>query len=160
MSALCQKQSVRSSGPMSLRARVLFLTENSEEDYRDYEQHNKIHLPCWSETNSIGTGHGIQPYVLCACDYTRDWRPAEWGLTFILRDKNPRGRMSALGQEQTWKLVRVMSALPPKADIGTQSWNVRFVPKADHCGARSGRLLFATNGLTVHRAALKSYWIF
>jgi len=26
-----------------------------------------------------------------------------------------------------------MSALPPKADIGTQSWNVRFVPKADIC---------------------------
>jgi hypothetical protein len=25
--------------------------------------------------------------------------------------------MSALGQKQTWKLVRVMSALPPKADI-------------------------------------------
>jgi hypothetical protein len=24
-----------------------------------------------------------------------------------------------------------MSALPPKADIGTQRWNVRFVPKAD-----------------------------
>jgi hypothetical protein len=24
-----------------------------------------------------------------------------------------------------------MSALPPKADIGTQSWNVCFVPKAD-----------------------------
>src|SRR5215469_1441208 len=24
-----------------------------------------------------------------------------------------------------------MSALPPKADIATQSWNVRFVPKAD-----------------------------
>jgi hypothetical protein len=24
-----------------------------------------------------------------------------------------------------------MSALPPIADIGTQSWNVRFVPKAD-----------------------------
>ena len=27
-----------------------------------------------------------------------------------------------------------MSALPPKADIGTQSWNVRFVPKADIAG--------------------------
>jgi hypothetical protein len=29
-----------------------------------------------------------------------------------------------------------MSALPPKADIGTQPRNVRFVPKADilHCG--------------------------
>jgi hypothetical protein len=25
----------------------------------------------------------------------------------------------------------MMSALPPKADIGTQSRNVRFVPKAD-----------------------------
>ena len=25
----------------------------------------------------------------------------------------------------------LMSALPPKADIGTQSWNVRFVPIAD-----------------------------
>jgi hypothetical protein len=24
-----------------------------------------------------------------------------------------------------------MSALLPKADIGTQSWNVRFAPKAD-----------------------------
>ena len=27
--------------------------------------------------------------------------------------------------------ARAMSALPPKADIGTQLWNVRFVPKAD-----------------------------
>ena len=31
-----------------------------------------------------------------------------------------------------------MSALPPKADIGTQAWNVRFVPEADilHCGGK------------------------
>ena len=44
--------------------------------------------------------------------------------------------MSALGQQQTSKRVQSMSALPPKADIGTQSWNVRFVPKADflRCG--------------------------
>jgi len=27
--------------------------------------------------------------------------------------------MSALGQKRTWQQVRVMSALPPKADIGT-----------------------------------------
>ena len=27
--------------------------------------------------------------------------------------------------------LAAMSALPPKADIGTQSRNVRFVPKAD-----------------------------
>ena len=39
--------------------------------------------------------------------------------------------MSALGQKQTLQHVRPMSALPPKADIGTQSGNVRFVPKAD-----------------------------
>jgi hypothetical protein len=39
--------------------------------------------------------------------------------------------MSALGQKRTSALVRVMSALPPKADIGTQLRNVRFVPKAD-----------------------------
>jgi hypothetical protein len=44
--------------------------------------------------------------------------------------------MSALGQKRTLRLVRLMSALPPKADIGTQPRNVRFVPKADilHCG--------------------------
>src|SRR5262249_27665859 len=39
--------------------------------------------------------------------------------------------MSALGQKRTLRHVRSMSALPPKADIGTQSWNVRFVPTAD-----------------------------
>ena len=39
--------------------------------------------------------------------------------------------MSALGQKQTSEHVRRMSALPPKADIGTESRNVRFVPKAD-----------------------------
>src|SRR5262249_36952771 len=43
--------------------------------------------------------------------------------------------MSALGQKQTFRNDRPMSALPPKADIGTQSANVRFVPKADICGA-------------------------
>src|SRR5215472_13315419 len=39
--------------------------------------------------------------------------------------------MSALGQKQTLRKVRLMSALPPKTDIETQSWNVCFVPKAD-----------------------------
>jgi hypothetical protein len=28
-----------------------------------------------------------------------------------------------------------MSALPPKADITEGDWHVRFVPKADSCGA-------------------------
>src|SRR5215469_10604894 len=39
--------------------------------------------------------------------------------------------MSALGQKRTWRGVRPMSALPPKADIGKHPRNVRFVPKAD-----------------------------
>ena len=51
---------------------------------------------------------------------------SEMGLTVILRSNNPHERMSALDP---------MSALPPKADIGTQSRNVRFVPKADSCTA-------------------------
>jgi hypothetical protein len=39
--------------------------------------------------------------------------------------------MSAMGHKQTFGPFIAMSALPPKADIGTQSPNVRFVPKAD-----------------------------
>src|SRR5215467_12847925 len=39
--------------------------------------------------------------------------------------------MSALGHKRTSRYVRAMSALPPKADIGTHSRDVRFVPKAD-----------------------------
>jgi hypothetical protein len=39
--------------------------------------------------------------------------------------------MSALGQERTLRHFLSMSALPPKADIETQSRDVRFVPKAD-----------------------------
>ena len=45
------------------------------------------------------------------------------------------GPMSALGQKQTFRNVSMMSALPPRADIGTQLLNVRFVPKADICTA-------------------------
>jgi hypothetical protein len=44
--------------------------------------------------------------------------------------------MSALGHKQTLGSVRVMSALPPKADIETQSRDVRFVPKGDIAGLR------------------------
>jgi hypothetical protein len=39
--------------------------------------------------------------------------------------------MSALGQNQIWRMSRSMSALPPKADIGERGWHIRFVPKAD-----------------------------
>ena len=39
--------------------------------------------------------------------------------------------MSALGQKQTSGWVEGMSALPPIADIGGVSSDVRYVPKAD-----------------------------
>ena len=52
-----------------------------------------------------------------------------------LHGSNPERSMSALGQKQTLGKVRLMSALPPIADIGTQPRDVRFVPKADSCGA-------------------------
>src|SRR5215831_2251135 len=44
---------------------------------------------------------------------------------------NLRPPMSASGQKQTSEHVHAMSALAPKADIGTGSRNVRHVPKAD-----------------------------
>ena len=53
-----------------------------------------------------------------------------------LHGSNPEPLMSALGQNRTLAHVRVMSALPPKADIEPRSRDVRFVPKADilRCG--------------------------
>ena len=45
-------------------------------------------------------------------------------------------RKSALGHKRTLGHLQAMSALPPKADIGTQPRDVCFVPKADilRCG--------------------------
>ena len=39
--------------------------------------------------------------------------------------------MSQVGQKQTSRHLQPMSALPPKADIGEVSSDVRYVPKAD-----------------------------
>jgi len=70
------------------------------------------------------------PYIY-PCDWGaigRSKRPlclgdeASTDLTHILRLRFDRRRVAH---------VRVMSALPPKADIGTQLRDVRFVPKAD-----------------------------
>jgi hypothetical protein len=42
-------------------------------------------------------------------------------------------RMSALGHKRTLRGIRLMSALPPKADIAASDENVRYVPQADSC---------------------------
>ena len=52
-----------------------------------------------------------------------------------LRGSNRELLMSAMGQKQTLGKVRLMSALPSKADIEAQSRDVCFVPKADICSA-------------------------
>src|SRR5262249_50226820 len=49
--------------------------------------------------------------------------------------------MSALGQKRKFALQKVMSALPPKADMCGATRNVRFGPKAD-IARRSKRHLF------------------
>src|SRR5262249_22026173 len=83
--------------------------------------------------NKIASSHclpqGLGP-AHCI-DYSRDLRLTKWGSGVSLHSNNPNPPMSALGQKQTLRYVRRMSALPPKADIGTQPRNVRFVPKAD-----------------------------
>ena len=43
--------------------------------------------------------------------------------------------MSALGQKQTCAAQKIMSALPPKADMCGATRDVRFVPIADSCTA-------------------------
>jgi hypothetical protein len=55
----------------------------------------------------------------------------------LLQCKKFEPAMSALGQKQTSRRQAAMSALPPKADIGTQQRNVRFVPKDGVIGRRS-----------------------
>jgi hypothetical protein len=68
-------------------------------------------------------------------DYIRDLRLAKWGSGAGLHGGNPGPLMSALGQKQTLHSEIGMSALPPKADIGGVSSDVRFVPKADNAPA-------------------------
>ena len=44
------------------------------------------------------------------------------------------GVMSALGQKQTSRHVRVISVIPLKADIHQREWHIRYVPLADVIG--------------------------
>src|SRR5262249_46677331 len=53
------------------------------------------------------------------------------GSGFSLRSSKYKPPTSALGHKRTLTRLHSMSALPPKADIETQSRDVRFVPKAD-----------------------------
>ena len=62
------------SGQLIRRCDYSFLTGNSKDDYRDYQQPKKISLPCCSERNWIRnsgrTGHSIHPVcIVCVCAF-------------------------------------------------------------------------------------------
>src|SRR6516162_9609560 len=63
-------------------------------------------------------------------------------------------------QKQTSGKVRMMSALPPKADIGTQSSDVCFVPKADmRTVARYDWGPFSSKGAKMSRPPLPPFTV-
>jgi hypothetical protein len=64
-------------------------------------------------------------------NYSRDLLPAVWGSGISSHHSNPEPPMSALGQKRTSERVRLMSALPPKADMAQHGRDVRFVPEAE-----------------------------
>jgi hypothetical protein len=54
--------------------------------------------------------------------------------------------------QTSWR-AKFMSTLPPKADIGTQSRNVCFVPKADSCTAARSMSVMRTRTVAARMAA-------
>jgi hypothetical protein len=56
--------------------------------------------------------------------------------------------MPALGQKRTFALQKVMSALPPIADICSAQVHVRFVPIADMSALAKVRKFLAGNNKT------------
>src|SRR6516165_3483343 len=56
--------------------------------------------------------------------------------------------MSANGQKQTLRVVRPMSALPPKTDIDERDRHVRYVPKADLCTAAKAAYSITSSACT------------
>jgi hypothetical protein len=82
--------------------------------------------PSWRSAAAASTVTTLTTFRL-----QQGFATGEMGFGVCLHGSNGKPLMSALGQKQTLADVRVTSALPPKADIGTQPWNVRFVPKAD-----------------------------
>ena len=69
------------------------------------------------------------------------------GFRVSLHGSNLELLMSALGQKRTFRFLWPMSALPPKADIGTEPRNVRFVPCVD--GSELARRIFTSQAWSV-----------
>jgi hypothetical protein len=75
--------------------------------------------------------HKLLPVTVRA-SWSTDAAAEGWHSTgSIRRLKLPTQVDVRFGHKQTLEHVRVMSALPPKADIAERECHVRFVPKAD-----------------------------
>ena len=83
-------------------------------------------IECTRTTGMLGQSNPFVPLLGRMRHDTKPPVPADQRLCFC-----------PLGQKRTLHKPRVMSALPPKADIDRACWDVRFVPKAD---IRHGRL--------------------
>ena len=82
-------------------------------------------------------------------DYIRDLRLAKWGSGRGLHGSNPEPLMSALGQKQTLQSVRPMSALPPKADIGTQPRMSALCQKQTYAVQQFGQFVVSPQNKTL-----------
>ena len=123
----------------SLRQHVRVLDSGRRLRYSGDRLHRQDGLKCSVTCRQLGR------WLTVAADRHRNrWRhyrrPAKWGLAVSLRGSNPGTPMSALGQKRTLKRLHPMSALPPKADMVQHDCDVRFVPKADICGAANCNL--------------------
>jgi len=120
---------------------------------------------CFDEiasSHSLTQGIGLHRLSL-ATRLQQGFVTGEIGLGGQCARSNPKPLMSALGHKRTSRCLSAMSALPPKADIGTQPRNVRFVPKADtatrrpsYCGSRN-----QISGIdsSARRARRKNVWM-
>src|SRR5215472_782594 len=93
---------------------------------------SSVHLHIYSTVRCFGVRTGLIFWrTLSSLDVDLIDRTHEGSGAFETRSTTEKLPMSALGQKRTWKCVRAMSALPPKADIAERDWHVRFVPKGD-----------------------------
>ena len=92
------------------------------------------------------------------CRFCLLWRrPEAWRRQPQPGSRRDTPSMSALGQKQTWEKVRLMSALPPKADIRQCSYDVRFVPKADILRCSKDRYSITSSGIAAQALSLTLY---
>jgi hypothetical protein len=90
-----------------------------------------IHLMKSRRRIAFSKAHECADYRLQGRDHSRDLPPAKWGSGVSLHGSSPKPPMSALGQQRTSRAEIAMSALPPKADIWQQPFDVGFGPQAD-----------------------------